>query len=378
MKNQVRQLCKMAVQNLVLPVVYRVCCIQKVRPGTVILADGHSRKRPQRLAVLYEALVKNGYEVTEWYRDFQDMGYGRVLFSMLQFMKLYASANFVVISDNFLPVASCRKRRKTQVIQLWHGCGAFKKFGYDTVDDIPRDYLGNVFRNYDLVPVSGPESVPAFSSAMRLKKGVCRPMGVCSTDPYFDGAYAVSCREEFYRQCPEARGRKVLLWAPTFRGRPQDPYVPGISVMEGLGKKLGEDWFVILKYHPHMEEKGYVSTVSLPGEKLLPVTDLLVTDYSSIVFTYAIYERPMLFFAPDLSGYAGKRGFYLDYRTLPGEIVEREEELPAAVRRCMEEFDPEPVRRFRRKYMGGCDGRATERLIRWMDKQDKSNKKDGR
>lgn len=369
MKKKIRQLFKMAVQNLVLPLAYCVCCVQKVRPGTVILADGHSKARPQRMNCLFEALEKNGYEVTEWYRDFQDMSYGRALLSMLQFMKLYAAANFVVISDNFLPAASCRKRRKTWVIQLWHGCGAFKKFGYDTEDDIPKDYVGNVFRNYDLVPVSGPASVPAFSSAMRLKKGVCRPMGVSATDPYFDEAYTLACREEFYACCPEARGKKVLLWAPTFRGNPQSPSVPGISGMEALGSQLGEEWFVIIKYHPHMEEKGYVSTVSLPGEKLLPVTDLLVTDYSSIVFNYSIYLRPMIFFAPDLKDYMDKRGFYLDYRTLPGRIVEREEELPGAVRSSLEQFDPEPVRQFREKYMGGCDGRATKRLIRWMDKR---------
>ena len=70
---------------------------------------------------------------------------------MFEFMKLYAVSQTVVICDNFLPVASCRKRKGTKVIQLWHAGGALKKFGYDTADDIPAYYKGNVMANLPLV-----------------------------------------------------------------------------------------------------------------------------------------------------------------------------------------------------------------------------------
>ncbi|MBR1864979.1 MAG: CDP-glycerol glycerophosphotransferase family protein [Lachnospiraceae bacterium] len=369
MKKKLRQYLKMIVQNGILPVAYRLFCIQRVQGQLVVLADGHRQSRPPSMQELYEGLCQESYEVSEWYCDFQAMSYGKALWRMLQFMHLYARAGFVVISDNFLPVASCKKRPQTFVIQLWHGCGAFKKFGYDTGDDIPADYIGNVFRNYDLVPVSGNRSVAPFTSAMRLREGVCRPIGVSATDRYFDKDYETSCRQEFLESCPGAEGKKILLWAPTFRGSASDPVVPGSGLFEKIRETLKEEWFVIIKYHPHMEAKGFSSTLSIPTERLLPVTDMLVTDYSSILFLYAIYNRPFLLFAPDLEEYAGQRGFYLDYADLPGECVQREEELVQGIRRAQERFDPEAMRRFYKEYMSGCDGRATQRILDIMDKK---------
>ena len=359
----------MIVQNCILPVVYRMFCIKKIKPGLVIMADGHSVSRPFRMNRIYESLKSENYEVIEWYNDFQAVSYMKALAKMIEFMKLYAGANYVIISDNFLPVASCRKRKQTFVIQLWHGCGAFKKFGYDTPDDIPEDYVGNVFRNYDLVTVSGPKAVKPFTSAMRLPEGVCQSIGVSATDQYYDDGYEDICRRDFYKQCPEAKGKKVLLWAPTFRGSALDPTVPGTDTMESLSQKLGDEWYVIIKYHPHMEAKGKKSSVDIPTERLLPITDILVTDYSSIIFNYAIYRRPVIFYAPDYDDYAGARGFYMDYNSLPGEIVVTQEELINAVTHAYDVFDEQTMENFYREYMSGCDGNATARIIDIMNRK---------
>lgn len=367
MKKKLRQCMKMLMQNIIFPIVYRVFCIGKIESGFVIMADGHSMKRPVRMDVLYEGLCERDYRVMEWYCDFQAVSYGEALRKMLQFMKYYAQANYVIISDNFLPVASCNKRRGTFVIQLWHGCGAFKKFGYDTKDDIPAAYVGNVFKNYDLVPVSGPRSVAPFTSAMRLAPGVCLPIGVSATDRYYDTQYELECRRSFERQYPEAKGRKILLWAPTFRGNASAPVVPGVDVFEKLRETLKDKWYVIIKYHPHMEAKGWQSTVDMPTDRLLPVTDLLVTDYSSIIFNYAIYRRPILFFAPDLAEYKSKRGFYLEYEALPGIVVRESRELEYYIERAEEWFDKSKLESFYQEYMSGCDGSATERILEIMD-----------
>lgn len=367
MKNKLRQYLKMLMQNVVFPVAYRLFCLQGIEPGLVILADGHSTVRPVRMQQLYDGLCEADYRILEWYCDFQAISYGKAMVKMLQFMKYYAKANYVVISDNFLPVASCNKRKGTFVIQLWHGCGAFKKFGYDTTDDIPADYIGNVFKNYDLVPVSGPKSVEPFTSAMRLETGVCLPIGVSATDIYFDRQYEAQCREKFYHQYPEAQGKKILLWAPTFRGSAAAPVVPGTDIFEHLKEKLKDEWYVIIKYHPHMEAKGKRSTVDIPTEMLLPITDLLVTDYSSIIFNYAVYRKPILFFAPDLEEYKERRGFYLEYETLPGEIAKNGEEVEAFIKQSEKTFDKDGMERFYREFMSGCDGDATKRILEIMN-----------
>lgn len=367
MKNKLRQILKMTVQNIVLPIAYRIFCLQPIKPGMVIVADGHSAKRPERMQLMYEGLKERNYDVVEWYCDFQSMNYIKAMGKMLAFMKCYARANYVVISDNFLPVSSCVKRRGTYVVQLWHGCGAFKKFGYDTEDDIPVDYIGNVFKNYDLVPVSGPKSVEPFTSAMRLAEDVCQPIGVSATDVYFDEVYNQNCHREFLERYPEAKEKQIILWAPTFRGTASNPQLCGEEIIARVKETLGNEWYVITKYHPHMESKGMRSTTDIPTERLLPLTDLLITDYSSIIFHYAIYGKPMLFFAPDLDEYWSKRGFYLEYDALPGEVVKSEDELLEGIRRIDSFFDRDRMNEFYQEYMIGCDGNATRRILDVMD-----------
>ncbi len=367
MKKALRQILKMIVQNLVLPVAYLIFCVQKVNSGVVILADGHCTKRPERMEALFEELQKRNYEVQEWYVDFQAMSYLKAMTKMLSFMKLYARANYVVISDNFLPVSSCKKRKATFVVQLWHGCGAFKKFGYDTEDDIPADYIGHVFKNYDLVPVSGQKSIAPFTSAMRLEKGVCQPIGVSATDVYFDEAYNQACVDEFYQKHPDVKGKRILLWAPTFRGDAGNPTLCGEEEIAFVKEKLGETWCVLTKYHPHMETKGKTSSTDIPTERLLPVIDVLVTDYSSIIFLYAIYDKPVVFFAPDLEEYLDKRGFYLDYETLPGDVCKDAKAVLDAIAKTQVSFDGESMRDFYEAYMSGCDGAATTRIVDIME-----------
>lgn len=327
------------------------------------------------MAPLVREVKRRGHhKVVEIYDDYQQTSFLRLLRRMLYFMKYYARAEYVVICDNFLPVASCRKRGETTVIQLWHGCGAFKKFGYDTEGDIPAVYKGNVFRNYDIVTVSAPECAPHFQSAMRLPKKVFLPFGVCRTDKYFKSAYNKYCRELFEQTHKEAKGKKVVLWAPTFRGYPSDPKLEQYEDVMQMCRELPDDIFVIIKVHPHLTKKYPYDNSRLTTDQLLPVTDLLITDYSSIIFEYSIYKKPMLFYAPDMEEYGVERGFYLDYNKLPGKIVTEKECLAKEAVRALEGSGEQAAQAeaFYHTYMSGCDGKVTKRLADLMETADES------
>lgn len=368
-KSAGRQYVKMAVQNMLLPAVYQMMKPKEIEKGLVIFADAHNQKAPSGMEPLLREVKRRGkLDVMEIYDDYQQISFWRLLRRMLYFMKYYARAEYVVICDNFLPVASCRKRKETTVIQLWHGCGAFKKFGYDTDGDIPAFYKGNVFRNYDLVTVSAPGCARHFQSAMRLPRNVFVPLGVCRTDKFFKESYNRACRELFYRRYAQARGKKIVLWAPTFRGSPADPRLDQYEDIAKLENELPDDVFVIIKVHPHLAKKYPYDNCELTTDRLLPVTDLLITDYSSIIFEYSIYKKPMLFYAPDMEAYGVERGFYMDYRTLPGTIVTRREDLAGEIMRVLaqEKEASAAVEKFYETYMSGCDGHATKRLADWM------------
>lgn len=330
-----------------------------------MFADAHHNECPPSMKLLRAEWEKRGYPIVDIYLDYQKNSYSKVLKSMLAFMKQYATASYVVICDNFLPVTAGKKRKETTVVQLWHGCGAFKKFGYDTKDDIPAFYKGKVYHNYDIVTVSAPSCCKAFCSAMALPQSCVLPIGISRTDKYFDAEYLREAKERFYRIYPLAAGRKVVLYAPTFRGNAANPkLIDEDKVSEAL-ESLGKEWYVIVKKHPHMEKEQ--DRKGLATEEILPFANVLISDYSSVIFDFCIFNRPMIFYAPDLEEYEEKRGFYLNYKELPGRIVKSARELKRAVEDTMQDEFSEQRKEFYSNYMKNCDGTVTVRLADYME-----------
>ncbi len=408
---QMKQMIKQAVQNVVLPACYRMNLSKKVNPKLVVFADAHHNSRPAAMDLLYRSLKKSGeYRIVEHYLDYGTAGAKAVAKHSMNFMKLYAQAGYVVICDNFLPVASCSKRNGTHVIQLWHACGCYKKFGYDAKDDIPEDYHGaNVYRNADLVTVSGQAAVAPFASAMRLPESCVRAIGVSRTDLYFKSAWREQCRKQFYEHYPDAKGKKVVLWAPTFRGNAGMPELDPLD-LEKLQKELGGEYYILASLHPHMkkmwnmESGNYLSDLST--EALYPIVDVMIADYSSLIYEYLLFRKPLVLYVPDLEEYRKRRGFYMDIEQIPGKIVLEEAELAEAIRSSESNWLAESgmsvgtrqsgvsaqskgsrmsvgldqaadikqsgkasqitLENFLSTYMGACDGQATERIVEWF------------
>ena len=101
--------------------------------------------------------------------------------------------------------------------------------------------------------------------------------------------------------------------------------------------------------------------------RLLCVSDICISDYSSLIFEYALFERPMIFYAPDLQEYFDERGFYYDYDTLtPGPVFSDQEQLIAYIREIDERFDRQQIADFRERFMSACDGHATKRILDYI------------
>jgi CDP-ribitol ribitolphosphotransferase len=357
----IKQSLKKLLQTKILPVFYKLFSNVEVSNKRVIFADAHNTKLPYSMELLHEKFKSEGFEVIDIFCDYGHSGFGATVKSMLYFMKCYASAKYVIICDYFLPVSSAEKRKETFVVQLWHGCGAFKKFGYDAEDDISKNYKGSPSKNFDLVTVSSPMCENVYASAFKIPKDNVKALGICRTDCFFNEDYISQCKTDFYKEYPQAMGKKVVLWTPTFRGNAGSPKLVGKEYIEALGSKLGNEWFVIQKLHPHFKGKEY-QTCNIPTERLLPVVDVLISDYSTVIFEYLLFDKPLVLFVPDFKEYYSKRGFYLDYYELPADIVEDGESLSEAVVSSFEHYDPLKVENFRKKYMSMCDGNATNRV----------------
>ena len=317
----------------------------------------------------YNALVKKGYRPRVICRDFAKLTPMGKLRFLMRFMKEYASAEYVYICSYFLPVSSCEKRPETKVIQLWHSGGLLKKMGYDTRDDIPKGYVGDVTANYNLVTVSAEICAPIWEKALRLPKGMAEPLGLARTDVYFNDDWNERQRTLFYKIYPEAKGKKVALYAPSFSGNAATPKCKGIEsgIIEVMNR-FSDEWFFIVRLHPLLREKypQYWSKndEKMPTEKLLPIVNLLITDYSSVLFDYSIYKKPFVLFCPDIDSYKRTRGFYADPENFPAPLAKTADELEEILRRkAYFEYSEEEYEEFCKLYMGACDGNSALRIV---------------
>lgn len=99
-------------------------------------------------------------------------------------------------------------------------------------------------------------------------------------------------------------------------------------------------------------------------ETALCAADILIADYSSLIFEYSLLNKPMLFYAYDLEEYEHDRSFYFDYKSfVPGKIVINNDEIILAIQK--NDFRKDRIPAFREKFMGACDGRSTARIAKY-------------
>ena len=374
-----RNVAKMMVQNIVLPVACEIAQLKHSGPKTeVVFADAHHTDLPYSMEAMYNHVVAQGIKPVCHFYDYTHEGSVKSLKHAIEFMDILAQAKYVFICDTFVPVSSGRKLKDTKIVQLCHFSGPFKKIGYDTPDDIPPYYIGNAFKNYDLVTASSELYVPKLTSAMRQKPGVVQALGVSRSDVFFDEQWVECRRREFYEKYPEAKGKKILLWAPTFRGKAGSPDKLDNKRIAELQKELGDEWMVLIKHHPHVDasikDARYRSNCSIPSDRLLPVVDLLITDYSTTVLDYLAFDKPFIMYAPDLKEYGETRGFYVEYESITKNTTQDAAELCDMIKRVYADWeagDREDIARCREWFTAACDGHSTERIWSSLERMTK-------
>jgi CDP-glycerol glycerophosphotransferase len=169
-----------------------------------------------------------------------------------------------------------------------------------------------------------------------------------------------------------APGRKAVLYTPTHREY-QEEYVPVLD-LAAVADGLGEDWVLLARAHyfyggdeqmRSLHDAGRLIDVSgHPSiEDLSIAADVLVTDYSSIMFDYAVLDRPIVIHAPDWEEYSDRRGTYFDLmEERPGPVTRSEAELVDVLRAG--EFASAERAHFRGRFCYLDDGRAAERVVR--------------
>ena len=226
----------------------------------------------------------------------------------------------------------------------------------------------------------GPVILDGATGTNLMEKGM--PMGVCPE------AWILENKEimiDLQRRYVEAGTQ--ILYAPTFRGRVANGEAPDKLDIPMFQKALGEEYVLLIKQHPLVrvrpevpkECRGFAMDVTetMAIDDLLCVADICISDYSSLVFEYSLFEKPMIFFAYDKAEYDDWRGFYYNYEEMtPGPICTENEEMLDYILHLDTRFDKQQVIDFKYKFMRSCDGHATERILDMVMGEQKSAKKE--
>ncbi len=373
---------------------YRLMCLLlPVKKNRVVFDSSLGKSYAGNPKYIYEYLVSNGYDIRWdciWFYEnekYNIPGMSRqVQYGRFRYLYYMATAK-VWVFDNRQPEFLIR-RKDTYYIQTWHGT-PLKRLALDMEDvfmagesdiDEYKEHFAKNVQTWDYLISQNPFSSITFRRAFDFHKEMLE-IGYPRNDVLFQENSSEDNRR-LRKNLGLPLDKKIILYAPTWRDdeySEDDNYEfrPQIS-FQLLQERLEQEYVMIVKYHYLIMDavdwspyEGFIYHFDQSRDiaELFLVSDILVTDYSSVLVDYSILRRPMFFFAYDFYKYKNElRGFYFSYRNeMPGPISATTEQLVEDILH----YDPSLYRQryedFCRKYNTVDDGHASARILRLMD-----------
>jgi len=269
-----------------------------------------------------------------------------------------ATARAVFLNNNFTPLAALPFSKRTKVVQLWHADGALKQWGGD---ETPYPY--------DAVVCAGEHILPYWAEAFQLPAEHVLPLGSPRMDELAQPCDTVKLRAEFDARYPACKGKRLVLYAPTFRDDPAQNAALLSHFDFATFSEHFPDAVLLVRLHPKMHGEyrlpaAVIDMISEPdAAALLRICDCLITDYSSLCVEAAVMDVPVVLYQFDVADYmANERGFYVPFRTLaPGPIANTFDELLASL--AAPDTAKEQRRAFAEFHAGVPDGKSCERIL---------------
>lgn len=279
-----------------------------------------------------------------------------------------------IYCDNYFAFTAGLKRYATQrVIQLWHASGAVKAFGWGDPQTQQRDAADQrrfqaVYNQITDFVVGSEKMGQVFAQSYQVPATRMRVLGYPRSDRYCQSHWVTETQAAIYAQYPELQDREVILYAPTYRAGVTFDLPADFSKL-----KLADNQLLILKLHPHLAGQAqqlyekYPNLIKLvptfSTDELLTVTNTLISDYSSVIFDYALLPncRKMVFFTFDWDVFQRSVGLQADFKQwAPGDFVQ----TTAALNRVLATpANPSQLNSFNRLWNTRNDGHATQRTL---------------
>lgn len=386
-KTVIRVSYKFLLLKIFMPLIYRINALRKIEDGRTVFVEVRLPELSNNFKLIWERLADDNSKKTELFC--LELGFSsklKYIKNCCNMARTLATARYIFISYDSNAFSCLPIRKGTTVIQVWHGCGALKRVGMSSLG-IGKNISGGrlerkmfpVCRHMDFITISSPGVAWAYEEAFDLKKGdgqrIC-PVGTSRTDVFFMEDRILNATHSVRDAVGVGKDKKIILYAPTFRGETSAAKLPDGMNYEELYRNLADKYVLLVKNHPLIKEKMeipvnmtdfVIDVTSYAIDDLLMAADICISDYSSLIFDYSLLRRPMIFFVYDIEEYDDWRGLYYPFEQFcPGPIAKTTADIISAIK-SDNLFDEKKMDDFHALQMASCDGNATERIIALMD-----------
>lgn len=273
----------------------------------------------------------------------------------------------------------CMKKKNQYYMQTWHGGLGMKKVENMVPEKLSSEYLRMAKRDAsqcDVMLSSCDTLTSDYRNYFWYPQGEIIQKGLPRNDRLL--SFTQSDVARIKKSLDIKDGVKLLLYAPTFREN-HDLSVYDIDYKrckEALEEKFGGKWKILLRLHPNVfklsdnieyDPEVLINASYYPDmQELYMISDMLITDYSSVIFDFLLIEKPSLLYASDVSKYRLERDYYFDFSELPFTLCENNDQLIKAILSFEEAEYKKAIKAFKELH-GFCDcSNASDYAAEWI------------
>jgi teichoic acid glycerol-phosphate primase len=302
------------------------------------------------------------------------------------FQSIYhlSTSKWLIVDNYFAFLSAVQFKKNVECIQIWHAAGALKTFGLQDQSvqfrsKAAKQRFRKVYEKFNKVVVGSEVMAHIFINSFGLSSTAILRTGVPRTDFFYEKASHGKLIKKFNLHYPKIKGKKVLLYAPTFRDSQLENFEIKLDINQ-MYEHLNRDYVLFIKLHPAVKANSYYQDL-YPDfvydftrykriNELLIIADILITDYSSIPFEFALLKKPMIFFSYDLVFYKEERGVIQNFEEeVPGPLAfETSEVIQLIINNVTDEKE---ICDFSYKWNKYSDGSSSKKLVDYILNKDK-------